>query len=112
MAIPADDEGACCVKGDGYTREPSGATLEAMEPYVELGTIAVPQPGPSQLLIKVRLASINPSDVSFIKGQYGQPRKQGQPAGFEGVGDVVAAPDPMPAAQAHARQARRLRDRG
>ena len=70
-----------------------------MEPYVEPGTIAVPQPGPSQVLIKVRLASINPSDVSFIKGQYGQPRKKGQPAGFEGVGEVVAA-GADPAAQA------------
>lgn len=90
---------ALLVKGDGYTREPSGSALEAMEPYVELGTVAVPQPGSTQLLIKVRLAAINPSDVAFIKGQYGQPRKQGQPAGFEGVGEVVAAGSD-PAAQA------------
>jgi len=89
MAMPVTMK-ALLVKGEGYTREPSGAPLEALEPYVELGAIAVPQPGPSQLLIKVRLGAINPSDVSFIKGQYGQPRKQGQPAGFEGVGDVVA----------------------
>jgi NADPH:quinone reductase-like Zn-dependent oxidoreductase len=51
----------------------------------------VPKPGPSQVLVKVSLASINPSDVMFIKGQYGQPRAKGQPAGFEGVGTVVAA---------------------
>ncbi len=89
MAMPVTMK-ALLVKGEGYTREPSGAALEALEPYVELGAIAVPQPGPSQLLIKVRLGAINPSDVAFIKGQYGQPRKQGQPAGFEGVGDVVA----------------------
>jgi NADPH:quinone reductase-like Zn-dependent oxidoreductase len=98
MAIPQTMK-ALLVKGEGYSREPSGSALEAMEPYVELGAIEVPQPGPSQLLIKVRLAAINPSDVAFIKGQYGQPRKQGQPAGFEGVGEVVAAGSD-PAAQA------------
>jgi NADPH:quinone reductase-like Zn-dependent oxidoreductase len=45
------------------------------------------------VLIKVALASINPSDVMFVKGMYGQPRKKGRPAGFEGVGEVVAAGD-------------------
>lgn len=90
---------ALLLKGDGYARERSPAGLQAMEPYVEPGTIAVPQIGPSQVLIKVLLAAINPSDVSFIKGQYGQPRKKGQPAGFEGVGEVVAA-GTEPAAQA------------
>jgi NADPH:quinone reductase-like Zn-dependent oxidoreductase len=90
MAMP-QTMNALLVRGDGYTREPSQVMLEAMGPYVELGTISVPQPDPSQLLIKVRLGAINPSDVAFIQGRYGQPRKQGQPAGFEGVGDVVAA---------------------
>ena len=79
------------LKGEGYASKPSGAALEAMDPYVEPGSIAVPTPGPTQVLLKVRLASINPSDVMFIKGLYGQPRVKGQPAGFEGVGDVVAA---------------------
>lgn len=78
-------------KHEGYSREPSGSVLEAMEPYVEPGRVAVPQPGPTQVLIKVRLAAINPSDVMFVKGLYGQPRRKGQPAGFEGVGEVVAA---------------------
>src|SRR6187402_1075007 len=90
MVTPSDMQ-ALLLKGDGYSREPYGSASEAMEPYVALGSIAVPQPGPSQLLIKVRLASINPSDLSFIRGLYGQPRKQGQPAGFEGVGVVAAA---------------------
>lgn len=82
---------ALLLKNDGYARDHSGTALEAMEPYVEQGTIDVPQPGPSQVLVKVALASINPSDVMFLKGLYGQPRKKGQPAGFEGVGEVVAA---------------------
>ena len=75
------------------TRKPTGSALEAMEPYVVPGRIGVPTPKPTQLLIKVSLAAINPSDVMFVKGQYGQPRVKGQPAGFEGVGTVVAAGD-------------------
>ncbi len=90
MTLPATMK-ALLLKGDGYAVQPSGTVLEAMEPYVEAATIAVPQPEEGQVLVKVRLASINPSDVMFIKGMYGQPRKQGQPAGFEGVGEVVAA---------------------
>ena len=92
MAIPSEMK-ALLLVGDGYTRTPSGFALEAMEPYLEPGDIAVPSPGPTQVLIKVSLASINPSDVAFIKGQYGQPRAKGQPAGFEGVGTVVAGGD-------------------
>ncbi|TJV45676.1 MAG: NADH oxidoreductase [Mesorhizobium sp.] len=92
MTIPSEMQ-ALLLVGDGYTRTPSGSVLEAMEPYIEPGSIAVPAPGPSQVLIKVSLASINPSDVAFIKGQYGQPRAKGRPAGFEGVGTVVAGGD-------------------
>ena len=76
MAIPSDMK-ALLLTGDGYTRTPSGTVLEAMEPYLEPGRIGVPTPGPTQVLIKVSLASINPSDVMFIKGQYGQPRAKG-----------------------------------
>jgi len=75
---------------DGYARAPSGSTLEAMEPYVTPAGLPVPAPGPAQVLIKVSLAAINPSDVMFIKGLYGQPRRKGQPPGFEGVGVVAA----------------------
>lgn len=92
MTVPSEMK-ALLLVGDGYTRTPSGSALEAMEPYLEPGSIEVPTPGPTQVLIKVSLASINPSDVAFIKGQYGQPRAKGQPAGFEGVGTVVASGD-------------------
>ncbi len=92
MTIPSQMK-ALLLVGDGYTKTPSGSVLEGMEPYLKLGSIAVPTPGPTQVLIKVSLASINPSDVAFIKGQYGQPRAKGQPAGFEGVGTVVASGD-------------------
>ncbi|HWK64815.1 MAG TPA: zinc-binding dehydrogenase [Rhizobiaceae bacterium] len=92
MAIPTEMK-ALLVKHDAYAAVPSGTVLEAMEPYVEYGSIGVPSPKPTQLLIKVALASINPSDVMFVKGMYGQPRVKGQPAGFEGVGTVVATGD-------------------
>ncbi|WP_434723917.1 zinc-binding dehydrogenase [Mesorhizobium sp. RIZ17] len=92
MTLPSQMRGLLLV-GDGYARTPSAAALEAMEPYLQPGSIAVPAPGPSQALIKVSLASINPSDIAFIKGQYGQPRVKGRPAGFEGVGTVVATGD-------------------
>ncbi|NMG39170.1 zinc-binding dehydrogenase [Chelativorans sp. ZYF759] len=78
-------------KHDGYATEHSGVVLEAMAPYLEQGEIALPQPGEGQLLIKVSLAAVNPSDVMFVKGLYGQPRQKGRPPGFEGVGEVVAA---------------------
>ena len=90
MTLPATMH-ALLLNDDGYTTRPSGSVLEAMEPYVTPGTIAVPTPKASQVLVKVALASINPSDVMFIKGMYGQPRAKGQPVGFEGVGEVVAA---------------------
>jgi NADPH:quinone reductase-like Zn-dependent oxidoreductase len=80
-------------KHDGYSVMPSGTVLEAMEPYATLGEVPVPVPNATQLLIKVSLAPVNPSDVMFLKGMYGQPRQNGQPAGFEGVGIVTAAGD-------------------
>jgi NADPH:quinone reductase-like Zn-dependent oxidoreductase len=82
---------ALLLRGEGYSREPAAGRLDSLEPWLDHATITVPQPGPSQVLIKVRMASINPSDVLFIQGLYGQPRMRGRPAGFEGVGEVVAA---------------------
>ncbi|MFZ1681168.1 MAG: zinc-binding dehydrogenase [Rhizobiaceae bacterium] len=82
---------AMLLKNDGYARQPSGPVLEAMEPYVQLETIATPAPAEGQVLIRVSRASVNPSDVMFIKGLYGQPRMKGRPAGFEGSGIVTVS---------------------
>jgi len=90
MTLPAKMK-ALLQKHEGYAGEPSGPVLEAMAPFVEPGEIELPEPAEGQLLIKVRLAAVNPSDVMFIKGLYGQPRQKGRPPGFEGVGEVVAA---------------------
>ncbi|MEM7318427.1 MAG: zinc-binding dehydrogenase [Pseudomonadota bacterium] len=76
---------------DGYAETATGPTITDASDWLEPGDIPVPQPGPGQVLIRVRVASVNPSDLHFIKGEYGQPRQKGTPAGFEGCGDVVAA---------------------
>lgn len=98
MTLPATMN-ALLLTNDGYAARSSGTALEAMEPYVRPATIEVPRPEGRQVLVRVKLASINPSDVMFVKGMYGQPRVEGRPAGFEGVGEVVAAGDD-PLAQA------------
>ena len=72
---------------DGFV----GNQLERPGDFLELGTVPRPKPGPGQVLIKMRRAAINPSDIAFVQGFYGQARVQGQPAGFEGVGTVVEA---------------------
>lgn len=66
-----------------------GNQLDRPGDYLELGSVPRPIPGPGQILIKVRRAAINPSDIAFVQGFYGQERMQGNPAGFEGVGTVV-----------------------
>ncbi|SHJ82073.1 NADPH:quinone reductase [Shimia gijangensis] len=78
-------------KGDGYSGRSDGPAISDASEYLEPADIAVPTPGPGQVLIKLRVASVNPSDLHFIKGEYGQPRLKGNPAGFEGCGDIVAA---------------------
>ncbi|MEX0282073.1 MAG: zinc-binding dehydrogenase [Arenibacterium sp.] len=69
----------------------AGNTLERPGDFLELSRLPRPVPGPGQVVIKVRRAAINPSDIAFVQGFYGQKRVQGRPAGFEGVGTVVDA---------------------
>lgn len=76
---------------DGYSGKSEGPAITNAAMYLETATVPVPTPGKGQVLIRLRAASVNPSDLHFIKGEYGQPRIKGTPAGFEGCGDVVAA---------------------
>lgn len=78
-------------KGDGYSGKAEGPAIADASEYLEGKEVPVPEPAAGQVLIRLRVASVNPSDLHFIKGEYGQPRKKGMPAGFEGCGDVVAA---------------------
>ena len=88
MTLPTSMN-ALILKQDGYGVTRTGAAIETLEPYLDYGSLPVPKPGPGEVLIRVRMASVNPSDLYFIKGEYGQPRVKGAAAGFEGVGDVV-----------------------
>ncbi len=79
------------LKHDGYSGTQEGPAIQTLEPFLEYRQVEVPECGENQVLIKVALGNINPSDLHFIKGEYGQPRRSGIAAGFEGVGEVVAA---------------------
>lgn len=79
----------------GYSDTPADQTLSDLSPFVELAEVPLPNVGAGQALIKVTRAAVNPSDVAFIKGVYGQPRAKGIAAGFEGTGTVVAGDTPL-----------------
>ncbi|MEM6462886.1 MAG: zinc-binding dehydrogenase [Pseudomonadota bacterium] len=77
-------------KQDGYSGTSEGPAIDDIGRYVEAADIVLPQLTDGQVLIKMAMASINPSDLHFIKGEYGQPRRSGAAAGFEGVGEVIS----------------------
>ena len=76
---------------DGYASERPSSSIEGLDPFVRLERISVPTPKSGQVLIRVRKSAINPSDLAFVQGVYGQPRVKGVPAGFEACGEVVAS---------------------
>lgn len=78
---------------EGYSGTATGPTLTDASDWLAEAEVPVPAPGPGQVLIRLRTSSVNPSDIHFIKGEYGQPRVKGAAAGFEGCGDVVATGD-------------------
>ena len=94
MSVPAAMRALVQLQG-GYSGTQTGPNITDLGPFLALEDIAVPSPGAGQALIKVDLAAVNPSDIHFIKGEYGQPRIKGIPAGFEGVGTVVAGDTPL-----------------
>ena len=75
---------------DGYSGKSEGPEIASCDPWLEPASIEVPELLDGQVLVKIAMASVNPSDLHFIKGEYGQPREKGKPAGFEGIGEVVA----------------------
>ena len=84
---------ALVLKHDGFSGTSEGPHIDDLKDWVSLETVPVPKPTGRQVLVKVGLANVNPSDLHYIKGEYGQPRQRGVPAGFEGMGEVVAAGD-------------------
>ena len=90
MSIP-ESFTALVQKQDGYTDTPSGnIRFESFDDYLELKELPIPALDAAQVLIEMTMAAINPSDLHFLKGEYGQPRQISKPAGFEGVGTVIA----------------------
>ena len=62
---------------------------------LELTHQATPKPSGNQLLVKMHAAPINPSDLLFIAGNYGQRKPLPVAPGFEGSGTVIAAGNPL-----------------
>jgi len=94
MTLP-DQMSALVQLHEGYANTQTGPDIDDLTPFLAHQTIAVPKPAEGKAVIKVHLAAVNPSDIHFIKGEYGQPRVKGVPAGFEGVGEVVAGDTPL-----------------
>lgn len=90
MSIPTTSKGLL-LNHDGFSGTQEGPSIADLAEFVTLGVFDMPKPDAGQVLVKVILANINPSDLHFIKGEYGQPRRSGVAGGFEGVGMVVAA---------------------
>ena len=82
---------ALALREGGFAKAPTPQVPHAMAPHLELREVMLPPLGPGQVLIEVTLSPVNPSDLFFVQGGYGQPRVQGQAAGFEGVGRVIAS---------------------
>ncbi|MCB1454723.1 MAG: alcohol dehydrogenase catalytic domain-containing protein, partial [Nitratireductor sp.] len=82
---------ALTLREGGFSATAEGPAIRDLDTWLKAETIPVPQPGAGQVLVRLVEATINPSDLHFIKGEYGIPRVKGAPAGFEGCGTVVAA---------------------
>jgi len=68
--------------------------MKAVRQHVAGGNLSVeeikiPSPAHGEVLIKMDAAPINPSDLAFIEGIYGEPNKYPITPGFEGSGLVV-----------------------
>jgi NADPH:quinone reductase-like Zn-dependent oxidoreductase len=57
------------------------------EPVVE--TVPLPEPGPGEVLVRMRLAPINPADLNVIAGSYGRLPDLPATLGNEGLGEVL-----------------------
>lgn len=81
---------ALALREGGYARAPTPQVPVDMAAHLELREVALPALAPGQVLVQVIASPVNPSDLFFVQGGYGQPRVQGQAAGFEGAGRVIA----------------------
>lgn len=94
MRLPEKMKGLA-LRNDGFADGPATQVLDDLAPFLDYRDLDVPQPASGLAVVKVSRAAVNPSDVAFIKGVYGQARVAGQAAGFEGTGVVVAGDTPL-----------------
>jgi NADPH:quinone reductase len=52
--------------------------------------VAAPSPGPGEVLLRMRARPVNPSDLSTVRGRYGELPELPATPGLEGMGVVVA----------------------
>lgn len=82
---------ALTLRAGGFAAGPVPQVPDSLIPHLALAEVPLPALKPGQVLIRVALSPVNPSDLFFVQGGYGQPRVQDAPAGFEGCGTVIAA---------------------
>ena len=56
---------------------------------VKVQTVATPRPGPGELLVRIRYAGINASDINWTAGRYTPGLEPPFDTGLEGIGQVV-----------------------
>ncbi|HXG10981.1 MAG TPA: zinc-dependent alcohol dehydrogenase family protein [Gemmataceae bacterium] len=61
------------------------------EEVLEVRDVPVPEPGPGQVRVRMIASPINPSDLLYVRGQYGRLPPLPLTPGFEGVGVVEKA---------------------
>jgi NADPH:quinone reductase-like Zn-dependent oxidoreductase len=61
------------------------------EEVLQVRDLPTPEPGPGQVRIRMLASPINPSDLLYVRGQYGKPPPLPATPGFEGVGVVEAS---------------------
>ncbi|HJQ81418.1 MAG TPA: zinc-binding dehydrogenase [Lacipirellulaceae bacterium] len=58
---------------------------------LKVGELPVPKPEKGQVLVRIRAAPCNPSDLLLLQGKYGTLKKLPTVPGWEGAGEVVAS---------------------
>jgi NADPH:quinone reductase-like Zn-dependent oxidoreductase len=58
------------------------------EDVLQVRDVPAPRPGPGQVRVRMLASPINPSDLLYVRGQYGKPPPLPATPGFEGVGVV------------------------
>ncbi len=76
---------ALVAKTSGFAeKRPENTTLKSLKPFIENADIEQRPLKKGQVRIRVKYASVNPSDSLFMQGAYfGQAPESGAPIGFE-----------------------------